>query len=140
LNGPGADRLIAKLVKLRDHVGSVMDDRVVQQICHEIETIERLSARLEVGDRPGTLEADQALERGFGRLMSLKAHLRELGGQEGVREHRADPAIAELDRWVARLTDVLTDLRLHLNPGGASRIGYGFVLPGQRRQPHTRPH
>jgi hypothetical protein len=94
------------------------------------EPLHALSVRMRSGNAPTTVEIEQALEVGFGRLMGMEAELARARKRAGV-----DPsAAAEVDDLLSQigvLRDALVELRTLSSPPGPPRIGYGFVLPGQ---------
>lgn len=109
-----------------------MKNRIGTQVSEEIEAIDCLRARLDSADPPSALEIDQALEQGFGRLMALKARLRELRAEDSQGSPPNHETIDEMDDCVSQLAASLTALRVHTGPNRGARIGYGFVLPERR--------
>jgi hypothetical protein len=113
-----------------------MDDRAVPPESRDTESLRRMAARIHAGDRPGHVEIEQALEAGFGRLITLEAELGRArkAGLSGPDAKTAESVLREIEA----LRDVLTELRTLSSPPGPPRIGYGFVLPrqaGTRRRP-----
>ena len=111
---------------------AVVDHDIVTLISDELEAIDALLARLRAGDTPSAAEIDDALERGFGRLMALKVQARERRNVARLEDRSADPVIPELEHCIEYLAGELTELRVSRGPDRASRIGYGFVLPNRQ--------
>jgi hypothetical protein len=112
----------------------------------EIEVVRKLIRGVRAGQAQDPIALAEAQERGFGALMSLEAQLqraqRTLPGTPDMPlappDTRAE--IQELMDAVAELSDALTELRGLASPkGGPSRVGYGFVLPGQRTVRARKP-
>jgi hypothetical protein len=109
---------------------------------HEIEVVRRLIEGVRGGQAQDPIVLAEAQERGFGALMSLEAQLQR--AQRARRDSTAMPAGAagdeeELTAAIRELSDALAELRdLTCPPGGPSRAGYGFVLPGPAVPRHGR--
>lgn len=113
-----------------------MDEPPANQFDEQIRLLEQLSEQMRSGNRPDRLEVDGALERGFGRLISLEAELQRVA-------NRPDPAgrderVGQLRDAIELLRAALNTLRTRSSPPGPPRIGYGFVLP-ESRSPARRP-
>ncbi len=105
----------------------------------EIEVVRELIRRVRAGQALDPIALAEAQERGFGVLMALEAQLQRVKrtppGTPAMPlappDRRAE--VQELMDVIAELSDALTELRGLASPqGGPSRVGYGFVLPGQR--------
>jgi hypothetical protein len=107
------------------------DDRVHESTAH-IDTLERLSARIEAADSPSRLEVEQALEAGFGCLMGYEVQLQRERGRSSESD-ATKASDVELLRQTEMLRAALTRLRTLSSPPGPSRVGYGFVLPKPAR-------
>ncbi len=96
-----------------------------------------MSASLRAGKRPDPAEVERVLETGFGALMGLEAALSR-AQRRAAQDPKADGAeIRALHARIIELRDALTDLRTLAGPPGESRVGYGFVLPGQAQRFHA---
>ena len=97
-----------------------------------------MAARLRAGRRIDPHEVERALEAGFGILIALEAELSRVQ-RAGAAQGREAPAVASasLKAQIDELREALTDLRTLAGPPGESRVGYGFVLPGQPPQLHV---
>jgi hypothetical protein len=76
-------------------------------------------------------------------LRGMSARLRagqRLDPHEVERALEAATASAGLKAQIDDLREALTDLRILAVPPGESRVGYGFVLPGQPPQLHAHPN
>jgi hypothetical protein len=113
-----------------------MEEPPATQFDEQIQLLEQLSERMRSGNQPDRMEIDGALERGFGRLISLEAELQRVVNRadRAGREERA----AELRHAIEILREALNELRTQSSPPGPPRIGYGFVLP-ESRVPGRRP-
>jgi hypothetical protein len=96
----------------------------------DVRSLDFMSGCLRDGDSPSRQQIEQTLERGFGKLMQLEA---ELQRRRPATRAAAEPGTAadlnDLEEAIAALREALTVLRTLSSPAGASRIGYGFVLP-----------
>ena len=106
-----------------------------------------MSARLRAGQHVDSHEVERALEAGFGALIALEAELSRvqragaLGRPETVGRPEAQAAAsADLRARIDELRETLTDLRTLAVGPGESRVGYGFVLPGQPQRLHAHPN
>lgn len=85
---------------------------------------------------PSAVEIEDALERGFGRLISLEARLQRLSkgiadaGPECDSDSAEDPQA--LEQEIASLRDALEDLRDRSNPSPGAPLALGFVFPSNR--------
>ncbi len=105
-----------------------MDHSVEVTSLQELAELRRLAARLHAHlDMPG-LEVQDALERGFARLMSLEAELQQLR-----KETTASPSAMLEERrlllWIEALRDALSELRELTSDDQESWRIHGFVLP-----------
>jgi hypothetical protein len=125
-----------------------MADNVVPPRVGDLSMLRGMSARLRAGQRLDPHEVERALEAGFGVLIGLEAELSRVqraqraGGTAGAPQ---DPealaaAGADLKARIDELREALTDLRTLAVAPGESRVGYGFVLPGQPPQLHAHPN
>jgi hypothetical protein len=112
-----------------------MEERPVLPAPEQVQSLGCISARLRAGETLGRPELERALEQGFGCLIGLKAErqrrLDPMAGEVKVHDASGD----ELERWIGRLSDALTELRRLSSPEAPTRIGYGFVLPRRDRPP-----
>jgi hypothetical protein len=101
-----------------------------------------MSARLRAGQRLDPHEVERALEAGFGALIGLEAELSRVQRGAGAFDDPAAQATASagLKAQIDDLREALRDLRILAVPPGESRVGYGFVLPGQPPQLHAHPN
>jgi hypothetical protein len=124
----------------------------------DVELLERMALRIRAGKSPAPaqIEIEQALEGGFARLIGLEAELyrarrlrrgasREAGRPEdsASQPHERDASdagaspVADLEDQIESLRGALTELRTVSSPPGESRVGYGFVLPHERKGAHA---
>lgn len=106
-----------------------------------------MSAQLRAGQHLDPHEVERALESGFGALIGLEAELSrvqravaaEHAGVQAAAERAGAHAAASADLKlrIDELREALTDLRTLAVAPGESRVGYGFVLPGQPHQLHA---
>jgi hypothetical protein len=105
-----------------------MDEPSATQFDEQIHLLEQLSARIRSGSNPERLEVDGALERGFGRLISLEAELQRV--MKSAEDSGKAERTSEMRHAIEILREALSELRAQSSPPGPPRIGYGFVLPG----------
>jgi hypothetical protein len=110
-----------------------MDTSEPNQYDEQIQLLDRLSTSFRSGATPERLEVDEALERGFGRLIGLEAELQRARGNGSAPDESLSP-VADLEHSIAVLSCALTELRTLSSPPGSPRIGYGFVLPAHGRR------
>jgi hypothetical protein len=103
----------------------------------ELGVILSMSASLRAGKRLDPPEVERVLETGFGALMGLEAALSRAQRRSGQNLKAASAEIRALHERINELRDALTDLRTLAEPPGESRVGYGFVLPGQAQRFHS---
>lgn len=137
VNAQPSIRLIVNYGLLGDDVGP-MAENVVPPRVGDLSMLRSMSARLRAGQRIDPDEVERALEAGFGILIGLEAELSRVqraGAAEGPEAQAV--AVAGLKAQIDELREALTDLRTLAVAPGESRVGYGFVLPGQPRQIHV---
>jgi hypothetical protein len=116
-----------------------MAENVVPPRVGDLSMLRSMSARLRAGERIDRHEVERALEAGFGALIGLEAELsRVQRAGSGEQPEAAAAARADLKARIDELREALTDLRTLAVPPGESRVGYGFVLPGQSEGLHAR--
>lgn len=103
-----------------------MDQRPVSAPSEYIEVLNQMSVSVRAGRPQDPIAFAEAQERAFGLLMAMEARLGRAQRTGG------DPTRArELMDSIEALRDALNELRSISGEAGQSRIGYGFVLPGQ---------
>jgi hypothetical protein len=105
-----------------------MDEPPATQFDEQIHLLEQLSERIRSGNDPERLEVDRALERGFGRLISLEAELQRV--MKGAEDSGKAERISEMRHAIEILREALNELRAQSSPPGPPPKGYRFVLPG----------
>lgn len=93
-----------------------------------------MSRRLREGDSPSKRQIEQTLERGFARLMQLEADLQKRRAVGAASTGQGMGELQEAQEAIEALREALTVLRTLSSPPGPPRIGYGFVLPIDRRR------
>ena len=114
-----------------------MPDDIAPPDVAELGAILSMFAPLRAGQRLDPNEVDCALEAGFGALMALEVTLSRAQRRSGHDPDADAAGIAAVHARIAELRDALTDLRTLAGPLGESRVGYGFVLPGQGQRFHA---
>jgi hypothetical protein len=114
-----------------------MHDHVAPPYVAELGAILSVSASLRAGKRLDPAEVERVLETGFGALMGLEAALSRAQRRSGQDPKGDGAEISALHARIIELRDALTDLRTLAGPPGESRVGYGFVLPGQAQRFHA---
>jgi VIT1/CCC1 family predicted Fe2+/Mn2+ transporter len=116
-----------------------MADDVVPPDVDELSVLRGMLARLRAGERLDSHGVERALEAGFGALMGLEAELAraQRAGATGERPETHAAAMADLKARIDELREALTDLRTLAVAPGEARVGYGFVLPGERHGRHA---
>ena len=102
------------------------------------EALRALSVRCAGPSAPSAVEIEDALERGFGRLISLEARLQRLrrgiadaGSERDSGSHSGADQEA-LEQEIASLRDALEDLRGRSAPSPGAPLALGFVFPSKR--------
>jgi hypothetical protein len=103
-----------------------MEQRPVSSPSEYIEVLNQMSVSVRAGLSQDPIAFAEAQERAFGLLMSMEANLGR-AQRDGDNPARA----RELMDSIAALRGALNELRSVSGEAGQSRIGYGFVLPGQ---------
>ncbi len=95
-----------------------------------------LSARCADPDPPSSAEVEDALERGFARLIVLEATLQRLTTTPEASESTPDgghsSSLEELMEEIGSLHDALEDLRGRTTEWPAAPLALGFVFPTGR--------
>lgn len=116
-----------------------MADEAAPSPLDHVAVLRGVSLRLRAGEPTEPHEIERALEAGFGALIALEAELSRLQRASGDTGRDAEAA-AELIGHIEALHDVLIEVRELAVPPGASRVGYGFVLPAPRHETHGSPN
>ena len=98
-----------------------------------IEQLDALAARFHSSHKPSELEVQDALERGFGCLMSLEARLQRMRKQTDGNQRRGEPVTSQLLDEIESLRDALTNLRAVSRSDANSWLSQGFILPSRKR-------
>jgi hypothetical protein len=115
----------------------VMDKREAFQLQENIEMLGSISSRLRAGERLRTREVEQALERGFGLLMTFEADLQRALNASAEAGEPGTSEVEALRGAITKLRRPLIDLRTLSSPDGQSKVGYGFVLPREWMQAYS---
>jgi hypothetical protein len=106
-----------------------MADEAAPSPVDHVAVLRGMSMRIRAGEPTDPHEVERALEAGFATLITLEAELSRVRAGSG-----SDPAaVGEFTARIEALREALTSLRTLSVPPGEARIGYGFVLPGSRR-------
>jgi hypothetical protein len=111
-----------------------MDQRDVPSTSAQIGALQRMTACARACKCQDPMEVQEALERGFGLLMSLEAQLQRRQRIDPPTDVLAAAGPEDLLGSITALRDALTELRQLSSHSDEPRAGYGFVLPGARRR------
>ena len=137
VNARRSIRLIVNNGLLGDDIVPQMPDEFAPSGVAELGVILSMSASLRGGKRPDPADVERVLETGFGALMGLEAALSRAQRRAAQDPKAAGAEIRALHDRINELRDALTDLRTLAGPPGESRVGFGFVLPGQAQRFHA---
>jgi hypothetical protein len=122
---------------LGDDIVPQMPDDFAPSDVAELGVILSMSASLRAGKCLDPPEVERVLETGFGALMGREAALARAQRRTGQDPEADGAEIRALHAGIIELREALTDLRTLAGPPGESRVGYGFVLPGQAQRFHS---